>query len=78
MSKREMKLSEGVRRILLEHYKGSKSVRDSTDRLYQVMDLVGRDTPLRNIDERTINKLKLKLKETGNSNATVNRKLSAL
>ena len=78
MPRREMTLEMGVRRILNEHYKSSKSVKDSTDRLYQVVEVLGADTHLNSIDERDISKLKQAFKERNNSNATVNRKLAAL
>ena len=78
MPRREMTLEMGVRRILNEHYKSSKSKKDLTDRLLQVVEVLGADTHLNSINERDISKLKQVFKERGNSKVTVNRKLAAL
>lgn len=78
MPRKVLSLNDGIRRILYEHYDGKKAVKTATDRLYMVGEIIGIDKPLNKIDEDDISRVIQKCREQGNSNSTINRKLSVL
>lgn len=78
MPRKELSLIDGIRRILIEHYSDKKAYKTATDRLYMVADIIGHDKPLKKVDEDDISKVIRHCRQLGNSNSTVNRKLSVL
>lgn len=65
-------------RMLEGHWKGTPSEKTVTSHMAQITKYLNPDTPLLQITEPVIEGLKDKLKEGGNSPASVNRKLSTL
>jgi len=65
-------------RMLESHWKGTPSEKTVTSHMAQITKYLNPDTPLLQITEPVIEGLKDKLKEGGNSPASVNRKLSTL
>lgn len=78
MRKKEMTLIEAVKRIDVEHYRHLKAGPAAVKRLYLVAEDIGEDIPLSKLDEPVIDRAIAQWRESGNKNATINRKLSLL
>ncbi len=71
-------MSQAVERTIERVWKGTKSERTATLNANLILKWFGKTRPLDTIDENLIDDFKKHLKEEGNSNGTINRKLAAL
>jgi hypothetical protein len=71
-------LSELCAYVRDRHWHGQKSQAKTLADARAMAVLIGMHTPVKSVDADAIDKAIIKLREQGNSNATINRKLSAL
>lgn len=74
----DLTLKQAFDKMLEDHYHGKASEDSVVSHIKTICDVVSCDTPLRLIDSRFVEDLKKQLKATGNSEPSVNRKLSTL
>ena len=76
--KSQVTLKDLYDRVYMESWKGSKSEKKITLNGIEVVSMLGPDTPAKAITRDHIQGLVERLAQKGNSNSTINRKLSAL
>lgn len=73
-----MTLEDAYRKAFKEHWQGTRNAPMVEINAAQVLDLLGRETPLSEIKAPQLGALVEKLKDKGNSPATINRKLAVI
>lgn len=76
--KKEWTLKQAVDGAMLDRWSGSASQETVEKNVRSILTFFGPDTPITDIDEDRIAEFRQWLRERGNTNATINRKTSAL